>query len=307
MRLTYNGLTLATLETGKNAGAVNNSTAYEEVTIDSAARLRRARRPAACASISFHARGSNAWKGTWFSSYTDEHLQGSNYTQELKDRGLRTPNEIKKNWDVNPGIGGPIIRDKMWFYGTIRDNGWQEFVAGMFVNSNAGNANAWTFAPDTAQPAASRNGWQDLTVRLTWQATPRNKMAVSLNQQKGWTYTGGSATAAPESVTESKYDPKRNIFGDWTVPATNRLLFEAVGTYGFEHLRPGRYVPAAPDGGHRAVVRPDLPRRAGPQPGFPQRQLLLSRGGRLYHRRARLQGWFQQRRRKSRVSVVYGG
>ena len=33
MRLTYNGLTLATLETGKNAGAVTNSTAYEEVTV----------------------------------------------------------------------------------------------------------------------------------------------------------------------------------------------------------------------------------------------------------------------------------
>ena len=237
MRLTYNGLTLATLETGKNAGAVNNSTAYEEVTVDSAAVS--AELATGGVRINLIPRdGGNTFKGTWFSSYTNEHLQGSNYTQELQDRGLRTPNRIRKNWDINPGIGGPIMRDKLWFYGTVRHNGWQEYVAGMFANANAGNPGAWTYAADTTQPAASGNEWQDLTFRLAWQATPRNKLAVSVNQQKGWTYTGGTATAAPESVTEGRYDPKRNIFGDWTVPLTNRLLLEAVGTYGFEHLRP---------------------------------------------------------------------
>ena len=61
---------------------------------------------------------------------------------------------------------------------------------------------------------------------------------MSVNQQQGFTYTGGSATNAPESVTQSRYDPKRNVFGDWTMPVTNRMLLEAVGTYGFEHLRP---------------------------------------------------------------------
>ena len=121
------------------------------------------------------------------------------------------------------------MRDRLWFYGTIRHNGWQEYVAGMFANANAGNPNAWTFAPDTTRPAASENTWEDLTVRLTWQATARNKLAVSVNQQKGLTYSGGSATATPESVTQGRYDPKRNIFGDWTAPITNRLLFEEIG------------------------------------------------------------------------------
>ena len=43
-------------------------------------------------------------------------MQGSNYTDALKAAGLRSPQELNKVWEVNPMAGGPIIRDKLWFY-----------------------------------------------------------------------------------------------------------------------------------------------------------------------------------------------
>ena len=36
--------------------------------------------------------------------------------QALKDRGLRTPNSIKLQYDFNPGLGGPLKENKLWFY-----------------------------------------------------------------------------------------------------------------------------------------------------------------------------------------------
>ena len=233
MRLTYNGLTLATLETGKNAGAINNSTAYQEVTIDSSAVSAELSTGGVRVNL-IPREGGNRIQGTFFGSYTDDRFQGNNYSDELRDRGLRTPNEMKQLWDLNPGIGGPIVRDKLWFYGTIRHNGWQEYIAGMYANANAGNPNAWTDVADIERPAHSRNVWKDLTARLTWQASPRNKIGFGYNKQQGKPEAGGGPTISPESSISLKYEPKHNMYLDWTAPLTNRLLLEVVASEQYE-------------------------------------------------------------------------
>jgi len=52
--------------------------------------------------------GGNSVRGTFFAAGADGDMIGSNYSQELKDRGLTTPGETRKVWDFNLGIGGPI-------------------------------------------------------------------------------------------------------------------------------------------------------------------------------------------------------
>ena len=59
-------------------------------------------------------------------------MQGSNYTQALKDAGLRAPSELISVYDVNPMGGGRIIRDKLWFYATYRQTGAEQTVPGMW-------------------------------------------------------------------------------------------------------------------------------------------------------------------------------
>ena len=53
--------------------------------------------------------GGNVFKGSLFATGVNARFQGSNYTEELKAAGLRTPNSIKLVYDVNPGVGGPIV------------------------------------------------------------------------------------------------------------------------------------------------------------------------------------------------------
>ena len=104
-------------------------------------------------------------------------FQQSNYTPELQAAGLRTPNSIKLVYDVNPGGGGPIVKDKLWFYSAARWQRTQTTVAGLYVNKNAGDPTKWTYEPDLNNPAVLPLVQTSANTRVTWQITPRNKVA----------------------------------------------------------------------------------------------------------------------------------
>src|SRR6266446_4437189 len=85
--------------------------------------------------------GGNTFSGTVFGSYASEQLASSNLTNDLKARGLTQANSIKRNGDVNPGFGGPIKRDKLWFYLAGRYMFYDNYAAGMFVDSTRNDPN----------------------------------------------------------------------------------------------------------------------------------------------------------------------
>src|SRR4029077_9052695 len=99
--------------------------------------------------------GGNTFSGTMFFSGANGSMQGNNYTQALQDQGLLSPQKIVKNYDINPMGGGRIIRDKLWFYNTLRIWGAENTVPGMFWNKNAGDVTKWTYDPDLSQPASA--------------------------------------------------------------------------------------------------------------------------------------------------------
>jgi len=169
--------------------------------------------------------GGNVFKGSVFATAVNSSFQGSNYTQELKDAGLRAPNSIKLVYDVNPGVGGPIAKDKLWFYSAARWQTTQTYMAGLWENKNAGDPTKWTYEPDLDRPAVLPLIQQSANTRLTWQITPRNKVAGFYEHQyRVWEQL--TPTIAPESAT--KYDFPENEFltGTYTSPITNKLLFD---------------------------------------------------------------------------------
>ena len=117
-------------------------------------------------------------KGSFFATGAGEQWQSSNYTQELKDAGLRTPNALKEVYDVNPGAGGPLVRDKLWFYSAARWQSTQSYIAGLYENKNAGDPAKWAYEPDSDRPAFQPLIQRSFNTRLTWQVSPRNKIAI---------------------------------------------------------------------------------------------------------------------------------
>src|SRR2546426_5822655 len=73
--------------------------------------------------------GGNTVNGTVYLSGVTSGMVGSNYTQDLRTRGLTAPNALLKLWDYNVGVGGPIKTDKIWFFGQFRDVGPLRWIA----------------------------------------------------------------------------------------------------------------------------------------------------------------------------------
>jgi hypothetical protein len=204
--------------------------------------------------------GGNRYSGQMFFGYAGPSWMGNNFTQALRDRGLRTPNSLKRFLDFNPGFGGPIARDRLWFYSTLRYFRAANFVP-MFPNRNAGNPNVWTYEPDTSQGAAFNDDlYRGASTRLTWQAASKHKIGVAYDYSLGCECPRAlSATTAPEANITS-WAPLAKTLGflEWTSPSTSRLLLEGRFHYNIEHAyRPYRnyYFTSDPGGTRLSSVQ----------------------------------------------------
>ena len=83
--------------------------------------------------------GGNTFRATLFATAVNEDWQGTNITDELRAAGLGAPNALRRMYDINPNGGGPIIEDKLWFYASARFQENKNYVAGLYVNRNAGD------------------------------------------------------------------------------------------------------------------------------------------------------------------------
>jgi Carboxypeptidase regulatory-like domain len=194
--------------------------------------------------------GGNSFAGSFYMGFANSSMQGDNFTEELKNRGLGTPNSLKKLWDVGPSFGGPIARDRVWFHTTMRYNDAVNYIP-MFFNKNAGNPNVWTYEPDTARgPGALDANYKGVNGRVTWQATAKNKISVAYDYTRSCRCPNITPTNSPEAESDTYLPPKRMLFGDWTAPATSRLLFEGSFVRHAEHAtrwneNQNPYLPAA--------------------------------------------------------------
>src|SRR6266851_2494230 len=76
--------------------------------------------------------GGNTVSGATYVGFTGHSFQSDNLSQDLIDRGLKTPDSVSKIFDVNASLGGPITPSKLWFFGSYRNVGNNNIVANSF-------------------------------------------------------------------------------------------------------------------------------------------------------------------------------
>ena len=170
--------------------------------------------------------GGNSLRGSFFATGAGQSFQADNYTAELKAAGLSAPNKLYRVYDVDPSGGGPIVKDKAWFYTAARWQANKNYVAGSQGNLNAGDPTKWLYAPDPSTQGLYQVTQPGGTVRLTLQATPRNKIGFSHDQQ-GRHWVDGRAGISPESYTDYRFTTERFTTFSWSAPLTNKFLIEA--------------------------------------------------------------------------------
>ena len=173
--------------------------------------------------------GGNTIRGSLYGTFGNDAMQGSNYDDRLRAAGLRAPNEVMKVWEATAQVGGPLLRDRLWYVVSGKHTGTRNTVAGMYYNKNAGDITKWTYEPDLSRQAFNDDTLWSAALRLTWQVTAKNKVNIFWDEQDRITNAlgGGGSTTSPEASSISISDPSRAFNTTWSSPVTNRLLLEA--------------------------------------------------------------------------------
>jgi hypothetical protein len=125
--------------------------------------------------------GGNQFRGTLYADYERENFQGNNIDAELAALGIGRGTRTLKYYDLNADVGGPIARDKVWYYGSIRRQNNTVSVTGFPVESPG------TFGQLTSL--------QNATYKLTYQLSPNNRFSHYVQYgRKLMPERGGTAT-----------------------------------------------------------------------------------------------------------------
>ncbi|MQA29963.1 MAG: TonB-dependent receptor [Luteitalea sp.] len=168
--------------------------------------------------------GGNVFRFGVDATYSNDGLQRwDNRSDTLRAVGLPPTNTLRYAYDTNVTLGGPVKRDRLWFFVATRFTGTQNSNPGRYFTKNLG---AITYTPDIDRPAYYQDWLKGQGGRLTWQVSPRNKINVFADIQTVQT-RGTGANTAPEAHTCYVMWPQGLYQASWSSPVTSKFLLEA--------------------------------------------------------------------------------
>jgi hypothetical protein len=163
--------------------------------------------------------GTNLFRGSGSLYYGDDNVQSNNVDDELRRRGVDRASNLKSYFDGGVDLGGPILSDRLWFWGAYRYQNIERFVTG-------------TRNADGSFPIDRTFLWYP-TAKFNWQATSDHNASLFFNMQQKKRYNSGLSALRPRETTANQQnDPISRVFSlrdDWV--ATPRLLVTFKGYY----------------------------------------------------------------------------
>jgi hypothetical protein len=138
--------------------------------------------------------------------------------------GLTAVNGLKRTWDFNPNGGGPLIKDKLWFYVAYRNNQIDKYVADAFYNTNP---TAWLYVPDKTRQGGRYADSPEL--RGTSDVAGDAAQQVQLQLREGpphHTAPPCGLHVSPEATTYTPFYPNAISTVVWRVPVNSKLLLD---------------------------------------------------------------------------------
>ena len=151
-------------------------------------------------------------------NFGTKDLQANNLDDELRARGATTSPFIKTSYELAGGVGGPIKRDKLWFFGSARRWVSQSYQPGNYFNATQGTL---FYTPDLDRPAYEDNfyneidgapdvaGGADATRSPACSATSTTATATSASRPARW---------RPKPTGDDLYEPNWRTQVAWTFP-----------------------------------------------------------------------------------------
>jgi hypothetical protein len=251
-RMTINGMTVAAARSGGVSSYIYDTVNSQEVAITVGGGLGESDIGGPVMNM-VPKSGGNRFAGSGFISGSGSWSSATNLTSDLTalNPNLTQPPQILKQYDGSASYGGPIMKDRLWFYGSYRNLDTQTVMDGINANANAGDPTRWDWvgAPIPARLVQDR---QMIIGRLTTQAgksrfqfnseyqhrcegTPLKTTTPGCHN-RGDDWIGLGNNVAPLQMSpEATSTAARGYFdapyyinqGSWSMPVTNKLLLDA--------------------------------------------------------------------------------
>ena len=195
--------------------------------------------------------GGNSFRGSMIGNYAGEGFGSDNCgspgigqactRSNLSGSKSFNPNNaitnvdvIQKIWDANATIGGPILKNKIWFNYSFRNLGSTKTKTDAYFDSNPSQ---FIYTPDFTKPGLDDGHITSNAGRISWQVSGKDKISIYHdNQRKYRNHWGIAATIPPEAAGVQVTPTSFAHVSKWTRTHTNRLLLEAgFGMYDQEY------------------------------------------------------------------------
>jgi hypothetical protein len=178
--------------------------------------------------------GGNTFSGSLFLGYQNESFQSDNLTDALIARGLKSTDGIGKLSNTEAAIGGPIKKDRLWFFGSARNFVLDTLPANTFYGIEGTGTPTSAPQPSTER-AVDPQSIRSVQLRITWQMSDRNKLAVyndRLAKNRGSAMTAGFDPQTAGIVWNSPIYTTASI--KFTSAMSSRLFFETGASTNYE-------------------------------------------------------------------------
>jgi hypothetical protein len=214
--LQVDGMSVMTLlNTGSISGVYHNQGAYQEMSYQVVAGSAESQTGGVLINM-IPREGGNRFSFEGIALYTNNDLQSANN----QGTGLINPSSLYNLYDLNGTVGGPVLRDKLWFLFSTRQWGGKNYIANQTLADGSR-------AIDLSQQHA-------YTTRLTAQINSKNKLTAMYDLLPKYRQYFGSETGtlAPSGAPIEGHGQGAPQVGydyqaKWTGTLTSRLLIEA--------------------------------------------------------------------------------
>ena len=138
--------------------------------------------------------GGNQFHGGASFGLMNHHLQSNNISDELRAFGITSGNRIETRSDASADIGGRIIRDRLWFYGAVRQRHEVQSILG-------------AVKPD-GSPAEDDRKARFYTGKLSYQLNRQNSIVGFMQYNAKKDITGVTQFVPWESRSDLQTSPR---------------------------------------------------------------------------------------------------
>ncbi len=173
--------------------------------------------------------GGNTVSGSIFMGGSDGNWQANNINSYLNSQNISSANGIAHIQNFNASMGGPVKKDKIWFFGAVRHISTDELVA---------NTPEFVVAPNGDFIRSVLDQYiRDGLGRLTYQITQKNKLAAFM--QRTWKRKGKDFGFGTDPRAGTQRDPHHGHYAignaKWTNTLTSKILLEAGYSTAYQH------------------------------------------------------------------------